>query len=122
MATSALVQAELVKKESGSKYNNTSALRYDNVTRVLFDLQERAPCPAKPRSKARRDHFGISELSTHVANLKAENDAILERITEDLDRLADRLARLHALSCLFGNEPSAMPVIRPKWLHGPVTD
>jgi uncharacterized coiled-coil protein SlyX len=97
MTTDVLAWANLTGKQvSISKYKNAHALRYDNVMRVLLDLEERACVPPKRERKARTSAFGIAELRAHVANLKAEHDRVIEKITDDLDALADRLADLEA--------------------------
>ena len=58
-----------------------------------------------------------------MANLRAENDRVMEKITDDLDRLADRVAELETRAQRpFGKEPSALPVTRPNWLQEPVAD
>jgi len=86
------------KQDSIAKYKNAYALHYDNVTRGLFELEERAcvPFAAKRERKARAKGFEIAELRAHVAHLKAENERVLEKIADDLDGLADRLAALEA--------------------------
>jgi hypothetical protein len=97
MTTDALTWASLTgQQDSIAKYKNAHALRYDNVTRVLLDLEERAGVPAKRERKAHTNRVGTAELRAQVASLKAEHDRVIEKISDDLDRLADRLAELEA--------------------------
>jgi len=96
MTTNALSWADPTgKQDSRPKYKNAHALRYDNVTRVLLDLEERACVPFQ-RKREPKARFEIAELRAQVANLKAENDRLVEKITDDMDGLADRLAKLEA--------------------------
>jgi hypothetical protein len=74
------------------------ALRYDNLTRVLLGLEERVsvPIPPKHERKTSKDQFRIAELRESVAVLKAENERAIDRIADDLNGLADRIAELEA--------------------------
>jgi hypothetical protein len=97
MTTDALTWASLTgQQDSISRHRNAHALRYDNVTRVLLDLEERAGVPPKRERKPPTNRVGTAELRAHVASLKAEHDRVIEKITDDLDGLADRLAELEA--------------------------
>ena len=82
---------------------SADALRYDDLSRVLFGLESRAPVASgstqeRPRRerKARADQAELVELRACVATLKAENERIIDRIAEDLDALADRVVALEA--------------------------
>jgi hypothetical protein len=74
------------------------ALRYDDLSRMLIDLDEHVHVPAKPRRDRRAgvDHAELAELRAHVAILKSEHERFAERITDELDGLADRLVELEA--------------------------
>src|SRR5215207_1710963 len=96
MTTNALSWADPTgKQDSIPKYKNAHALRYDNVTRVLLGLEERACVPFQRRREPKA-RFEIAELRAQVANLKAETDRLVEKITDDMGGLADRLAKLAA--------------------------
>jgi hypothetical protein len=84
------------QQDATPNYKTAHALRYDNVTRVLLDLEERACAPPKRERKAGTNRVGTAELRAQVASLKAEHARVIEKITDDLDRLADRLAELEA--------------------------
>ena len=99
MTTDALACANFTGiRGSAARHENVHALRYDNLTRVLLDLDERAsvPIPPKRDRKASKNQFGIAELRESVAVLKAENERAIDRIADDLNRLADRVAELEA--------------------------
>ena len=80
------------------------ALRYENLSRVLVDLESRVPVPSAPKRerktaaerKVRADEAELAELRACVATLKVENERLVDRIAEDLDALADRLVALEA--------------------------
>jgi hypothetical protein len=94
MTTNALSWADPTgKQDTRPKYKNAHALRYDNMTRVLLDLEERVCVPFQ-RKREPKARFEIAELRAQVANLKAENDRLVEKITDEMDGLADRLAKL----------------------------
>lgn len=72
-------------------------MRYDNIIpRVLVDREEclPPPPPSKRDRRASSGRLGIAELNAYVMALKAEHERVTERLTQDLDRLADRLAEL----------------------------
>ena len=72
----------------------THALRYDDLSRVLINLDRRPPVPAKPRRKPGKEQAELAELWAHVVSLKAENDRLSEKLADELDRVADRIAKL----------------------------
>jgi hypothetical protein len=88
-----------------TKHKIAQALRYDNLARVLVDLEKRAHVPTqrahvptqpKRHGKASTDPVEIAELRAHVANLQAENERVITSISDDLDELAYRIAELEA--------------------------
>jgi hypothetical protein len=93
MTTQALNRSE---SNAGSTRKRAHALRYDDLSRVLIDLDEHVHVPAKPRRDRRADHAELAELRAHVAILKSEHERFAERITDEFDGLADRLAELQA--------------------------
>ena len=66
------------------------------------------------RRTASAEPAEVAELRASVATLKAENERVIDRIAEDLDLLADRLAGLEARvrrpfwQRIFGH-PAAQP-------------
>ena len=77
---------------------NAGALRYDNLASVLVKLDERvhgaAKCDCDRTPEMPPTQF--AELRAEVASLKAENEQMVERLTDELNRLAERLAPLEA--------------------------
>src|SRR5262245_35494382 len=73
----------------------TRALRYDNVTRML-NLDEQVPVPAnrKRDQNSAVDPTELAELRANVASLKAENERLAQRLADELDRIAERVAAL----------------------------
>jgi hypothetical protein len=96
---------QLIRSESNDRRGSLAArrhkahdLRYDNIARVLIDLDEHVHVPVKPKRERKpvADHAALMELRAQVAILKSENDRFAERFVEELDGLADRLAELEA--------------------------
>src|SRR5262249_26635042 len=83
-------------KDAPARYKD--ALRDDNLARVPPEPEAPAWAPAagKRERKAGKDQSAIAELRAQVADLKAENERLVDRINEDLDGIADRLAELEA--------------------------
>jgi len=74
------------------------ALRYDDLASVLIIPDEQVHLPAK-RKRDRNsgaDPAELAELRANVAFLKAENERLAERVTEELDRVTERLTELEA--------------------------
>jgi hypothetical protein len=74
------------------------ALRYDNLPSVLVNLEKWVDEPPKRKRdrKSSVEAAEITELRTHVAYLKAENELLAERLTDKVDRLAERITELEA--------------------------
>lgn len=74
------------------------ALRYDDLSSVLIHLEERGDEPAKRRRdrKSSVEATEITELRAQIASLKAENDLLAERLTDEVERLAERITELEA--------------------------
>ena len=86
------------KSSSEPTIKNARAFRYDNLSSVLLKIDEQTHGPAK----SKRDRTGgeyptqLAELRAEVVSLKAENERMVERLTDELNRLAKRLEELEA--------------------------
>jgi hypothetical protein len=86
------------KRKSSSTIKNARALRYDNLASVLIKVDEQVHGPAKykgDRTPA-ADPTQLAELRAEVASVKAEHQRLVERLTGQLNRLAERLVELEA--------------------------
>src|SRR5262245_64089955 len=65
------------------------------LTRML-NLDGQVPVPAKRKRdrNSEMDPTGFAELRANVACLKAENERLAERLADELDQIAERLAAL----------------------------
>jgi hypothetical protein len=103
MATKALAYMEPGEKSGSSAEparKKARALRYDNLTSVLVNLDEHTHGPAKRKRdlNSGAPSTELAELRANVASLKAENERSVERLANELDRIAERLAALEAQS------------------------
>ena len=75
---------------------SVSALRYDNLSSVLINLDKQRYVPAKRKGdrKSGVEAAEITELRAQVASLKAENELLAERLTDEVDRLVERITEL----------------------------
>jgi hypothetical protein len=74
------------------------ALRYENLSSVLVNLEKWVDEPPKRKrdGKPSVEARDIKELRAHVAYLKAESELLAERLTDKVDRLAERITELEA--------------------------
>jgi hypothetical protein len=74
---------------------SSRALRYDSLTR-MHNLDEQVPVPAKRKRErnSEMDPTAFAELRANVACLRAENERLAERLADELDQIAERLAAL----------------------------
>jgi hypothetical protein len=74
------------------------ALRYDNLSSVLVNLEKSVDEPPK-RKRDRKPSVearDIKELCAHVAYLKAESELLAERLADEVERLVERITELEA--------------------------
>ena len=79
-------------------HKTVGALRHDDLSRVLLDLESRTHGSGRPKRdrKTRTAQAELAEVRACVAAVQAENERILDRIAGDLDVFADRLIALEA--------------------------
>jgi hypothetical protein len=72
------------------------SLRYDNLSSVLINLDKQGYVPGKRKRdrKSGVEAAEFTELRAQVASLKAENELLAERLTDEVDRLAERITEL----------------------------
>jgi septal ring factor EnvC (AmiA/AmiB activator) len=89
-----------VKRKSSLEpaFNKARDLRYDNLSSVLLKIDEQAHGPAKSQRERTAGEYPtqFAELRAEMASLKAENERMVERLTDELNRLAKRLEELEA--------------------------
>ncbi len=76
---------------------NTFALRYGSLASVLTNLDKQAtvlPGKFKLDPASSVDPMELVELRGNVASLKAENERLVESLTDELNQLAERVAEL----------------------------
>jgi hypothetical protein len=96
MSMEALIGPELNNGlGSLAAHRKAHALRYDDLSRVLVSIGQCAPVSKKPR-RGRKSGSEQADLWVQLATLRAENDNLIERVTDELDRFAARVAALEA--------------------------
>ena len=76
---------------------NTRALCYESLASVLTNLDKQAtvlPDNFKLDRISCADPSELAELRANVASLKAENQRLLESLTDELNQLAERVTEL----------------------------
>jgi hypothetical protein len=76
---------------------NTRALRYDSLASVLTNLDKQAtvlPSKFKLDRISSADPTELAELRANVASMKAENQRLVESLTDELNQLAERVREL----------------------------
>jgi hypothetical protein len=76
-------------------HRKAHALCYVDLSRVLANLDQYAPASKKPR-RGRKTGGEQVDPWVQLATLRAENDNLIERVTDELDRFAARVAELEA--------------------------
>jgi hypothetical protein len=85
--------AEESESSSEPANKNTRALRYDSLTNL--DKQVTVlPGKFKLDRISRADPTELAELRANVASLKAENQRLVESLTDQLNQLAERVTEL----------------------------
>jgi hypothetical protein len=89
-----------VKRKSSPEFTikNARALRYDNLSSVLLKIDEQTHGSAKSKVDRTPGEYAtqLTALRAEMASLKAENKRMVERLTVELNRLAERLEELEA--------------------------
>jgi hypothetical protein len=89
--------AEESESSSEPANKNTRALRYDSLASVLTNLDKQVtvlPGKFKLDRISRADPTELAELRANVASLKAENQRLVESLTDQLNQLAERVTEL----------------------------
>jgi hypothetical protein len=89
--------AEESESSSQPANKNTHALRYDSLASVLTNLDKQAtilPGKFKLDRISSVDSTELAELRANVASLKAENQRLVESLTDELTQLAERVTEL----------------------------
>jgi uncharacterized coiled-coil protein SlyX len=87
----------MVKKKRKPSSQNALAPRYGSLASVLVKFDEQLHGPATfGRDQPPPVTNQLAELLAEVAFVKAENQRLVERFTDELKRLTERLAELEA--------------------------
>jgi len=84
-----------IKRTSSAEPTIKSArdLRYDNLSSVLLKIDEQTH--GRDRT-AVESPTQFAQLRAEIVSLKAENERMVERLTDELNRLAERFEELEA--------------------------
>jgi len=100
MSTKALICAALDGRVGSLAmvHKKAQALGYDNLPHVMINLDRYGQVQEKPKRerKAGKAQVELATLSERLGALEAENAWLTDRFTDELDRLADRLAKLES--------------------------
>src|SRR5260370_10255794 len=89
--------AEESESSSEPANKNTRALRYDSLASVLTNLDKQAtvlPGKFKLDRISSADSTELARLRANVASMKAENQRLVESLTDELNQLAERVTEL----------------------------
>ena len=77
---------------------NARALRYDNLSSVLLKIDGKTHGPANSQCDRAAGEYPtqLAALHAEIVSLKAENERMVERLTHELDRFAERVEELEA--------------------------
>src|SRR6478752_3311495 len=88
-----------IKRTSSAEPTIKSArdLRYANLSSVLLKIDEQTHGTGTKRDRpAVESPTQFAQLRAEIVSLKAENERMVERLTDELNRLAERLDELEA--------------------------
>ena len=87
-----------VKRKSSAEptIKNARAFRYDNLSSVLLKIDEQTHAKSKRDRTPGECPTQLAELRAEIVSVKAENERMVERLTDELNRLAERLEELEA--------------------------
>jgi hypothetical protein len=89
--------AEESESSSEPADKNTRALRYGSLASVLTNLDKQAtalPGKFKLDRISSADSTELARLRANVASMKAENQRLVESLTDELNQLAERVTEL----------------------------
>ena len=89
--------AEESESTSEPADKNTRSLRYDSLASVLTNLDKQAtalPGKFKFDRISSADSTELARLRANVASMKAENQRLVESLTDELNQLAERVTEL----------------------------
>ena len=84
------------KSSAESTIKNAREFRYDNLSSVLLKIDEQTHGKTKHDRPPGEYPTQFAELRAEIVSLKAENERMVERLTDELNRLAERLEELEA--------------------------
>jgi hypothetical protein len=95
MAAKTFAKSGIKRTSSAEPHSIKSArdLRYDNLSSVLLKIDEQTH--GRDRT-AVESPTQFAQLRAEIVSLKAENERMVERLTDELNRLAGRLEELEA--------------------------
>jgi hypothetical protein len=95
MSMEALIGPELNRGLGTLAAHRKAHALYNDLSRVLANIDQYAPASKKPR-RDRKSGGEQADPWVQLATLRAENDNLIERVTDELDRFAARVAKLEA--------------------------
>ena len=99
MAAKTFAKSGIKRTSSAEPHSIKSArdLRYDNLSSVLLKIDEQTHGTGTKRDRpAVESPTQFAQLRAEIVSLKAENERMVERLTDELNRLAERLEELEA--------------------------
>jgi hypothetical protein len=95
MAAKTFAKSGIKRTSSAEPHSIKSArdLRYDNLSSVLLKIDEQTH--GRDRT-AVESPTQFAQLRAEIVSLKAENERMVERLTDELNRLAERFEELEA--------------------------
>jgi hypothetical protein len=97
MATKTRARFAEESESSSEPANKNTRLRYDSLASVLTNLDKQVtvlPGKFKLDRISNADPTELAQLRANVASLKAENQRLVESLTDELNQLAERVTEL----------------------------